>query len=160
MSQSPGAATIRCRICGRTPGRDDSNDRGAPASNGNEEVLEMKQNCWDFKKCGRQPGGAKVADLGVCPATVYTGLDGTHSGKNGGRACWVVAGSLCGGKIQGTYAMKLHNCWRCDFMNAVKAEEEPEQFGFSHTRLGMDRAKEKKQKHQTAEASSRELAKR
>jgi len=28
-----------------------------------------KLNCWEFKKCGRQPGGPKVAELGVCPAT-------------------------------------------------------------------------------------------
>jgi hypothetical protein len=54
-----------------------------------------------------------------------------------------VAGSLCGGKIQGTYAKKLLNCWRCDFMNAVKREEDPNPLGFSHTRLGMERALEK-----------------
>ena len=84
----------------------------------------MKQNCWEFKKCGREPGGKKAAELGVCPATVHQDLDGIHGGKNAGRACWVVAGSLCGGKIQGTYASKLANCWRCDFMNRVKQEEE------------------------------------
>ncbi len=99
-----------------------------------------KLNCWEHKKCGRQPGGHKVADLGICPATVEQTLSGAHGGKNAGRACWVVAGSLCGGKIQGTYAQKLTNCWRCDFMNKVKQEEEPTLFGFSHTRLGMERA--------------------
>ena len=26
-------------------------------------------NCWEVKKCGREPGGAKVAELGVCPAS-------------------------------------------------------------------------------------------
>ena len=102
-----------------------------------------KTNCWEHKKCGRQPGGAKVADLGICPATVDQGLNGAHGGKNGGRSCWVIVGSLCGGKIQGTYAQKLNNCWRCDFMNRVKKEEEPTLFGFSHTRLGMERALEK-----------------
>jgi len=102
-----------------------------------------KQNCWEFKKCGRQPGGAKVSDLGVCPATVSHELEGAHGGKAAGRACWVIAGSLCGGKIQGTYAMKLQNCWRCEFMNLVKEEEEPLQFGFSHTRLGMEKSLEK-----------------
>ena len=82
-----------------------------------------KMNCWEFKKCGRQPGGHKAADLGICPVTVHEDLHGAHDGKNAGRACWVVAGSLCGGKIQGTYAQKLTNCWRCDFMNLVKKEE-------------------------------------
>ncbi len=101
-----------------------------------------KVNCWEHKKCGRQPGGHKVADLGICPASVDQALNGAHGGKNGGRSCWVIAGSLCGGKIQGTYAQKLTNCWRCDFMNRVKKDEEPTLFGFSHTRLGMERALE------------------
>ncbi len=109
-----------------------------------------KLNCWEFKKCGRQPGGSKVAELGVCPATVYEQLNGAHGGKNAGRACWAIAGSLCGGKIQGTYAQKLHNCWRCEFMNKVKTEEESSVSGFSHTRLGMDRTLEKQRSEGTA----------
>ena len=103
-----------------------------------------KKNCWEFKGCGREPGGKKVADLGVCPATTYEDINGAHDGKNAGRACWAIAGSLCGGKVQGTYAQKLHNCWRCDFMNLVKKEEEPTPLGFSATRLGMDKSIEKK----------------
>ena len=103
-----------------------------------------KMNCWEFKKCGRQPGGHKAADLGVCPVTVHQDLHGAHDGMNAGRACWVIAGSLCGGKIQGTYVQKLTNCWRCDFMNTVKKEEEPAEVGFSATRLGLERVLEKK----------------
>ena len=114
----------------------------------------MKQNCWEFKKCGRQPGGNKARELGICPATVYTDLDGVHDGKNAGRACWVVAGSLCGGKIQGTYAEKLANCWKCDFMNSVKQEEEQEEHGFTQTRLGMDRARQKVKMEKQGEAYS------
>ena len=103
----------------------------------------MKKNCWEFKNCGRQPGGAKVQDLGICPVTMYAQLQGAHGGRNAGRACWVIAGSLCGGKIQGTYAQKLRNCWHCEFMNLVKKEEEPTEFGFSATRLGMEKTIEK-----------------
>ena len=103
-----------------------------------------KMNCWEFKKCGRQPGGHKAQELGICPAAVEPTLHGAHEGRNAGRACWVVAGSLCGGKIQGTYAQKLTNCWRCDFMNTVKKEEEPAELGFSATRLGLLRVLEKK----------------
>ena len=105
--------------------------------------MSFRMNCWEYKNCGRQPGGHKSHELGICPAAVDQAVHGAHGGKNAGRACWVVAGSLCGGKIQGTYAKKLLNCWRCDFMNRVKAEEEPAAFGFSHTRLGMERAIEK-----------------
>ena len=102
-----------------------------------------KLNCWEHKKCGRQPGGQKARELGICPVTTYQNLDGAHGGKNGGRACWAVAGSLCGGKVQGTYAQKLANCWRCDFMVAVKQDEEAAPLGFSATRLGLDRSLEK-----------------
>jgi hypothetical protein len=102
-----------------------------------------KKNCWEYKGCGREPGGKHVRDLGVCPVTVFEEYQGAHGGKNAGRACWVVAGTLCGGKIQGSYAQKLHNCWGCDFMNAVKEEEEPSPFGFSHTRLGIERVVQK-----------------
>lgn len=80
-------------------------------------------NCWEFKKCGRQPQGAKAAELGICPAAIKTSLDGVHNGVNGGRACWVIAGTLCGGEVQGTYAKKSTNCRRCDFYTLVSKEE-------------------------------------
>jgi len=112
-----------------------------------------KKNCWEHKNCGRQPGGHKAQELGVCPVTTYKELNGAHGGTNAGRACWAIAGSLCGGKIQGTYAQKLHNCWRCDFMTAVKKEEEPAALGFSATRLGMDKAIEKQNQVRHAPAA-------
>ncbi len=83
----------------------------------------MKKNCWEFKQCGREPGGKNVLALGVCPAAIDIRLDGTHGGKNAGRACWVLAGTLCGGKPQGTYANKYKNCHLCDFYQAVRADE-------------------------------------
>ena len=105
--------------------------------------MSEKINCWEFKKCGRQPGGSKSAELGICPASQAKFVNGVHGGKNAGRACWAIVGSLCGGKIQGTYAQKLNNCWRCEFMNLVKKEEDPEPLGFSHTRLGMTKVLER-----------------
>lgn len=75
----------------------------------------MKQNCWEYKKCGREPGGINVPELGVCIAATETMLDGVHGGKNGGRACWAVCGTLCGGEVQGTFAEKMGNCKICDF---------------------------------------------
>lgn len=60
--------------------------------------------CWEFKKCGREEGGAKAEELGVCPAW-----------PDGGEECWSVAGTLCGGKVQGTYAEKLGNCMECEY---------------------------------------------
>ena len=64
----------------------------------------LLMNCWEFKKCGREANGAKSKDLGVCSAY-----------PNHGSHCARVAGTLCGGKVQGTFAEKLANCMTCDF---------------------------------------------
>ncbi|MEW6183512.1 MAG: two-CW domain-containing protein [Bacillota bacterium] len=85
----------------------------------------MKKNCWEYKRCGREPGGAKTQQLGVCPAATETRMDGVHGGKNAGRSCWVLAGTLCGGAVQGTFAQKYANCKNCDFYELVKSEEYP-----------------------------------
>jgi hypothetical protein len=82
-------------------------------------------NCWEVKKCGREPGGLKSAELGVCPAAIEIRLNGTNNGKNGGRSCWAITGTLCGGKIQGTFASKLGNCLTCEFYKQVEKEEGP-----------------------------------
>jgi hypothetical protein len=82
-----------------------------------------KKNCWEFKQCGREPGGAKAAELGVCAAAVDTRVDGIHGGSNGGRACWALAGTLCGGVVQGTFAAKVANCLKCEFYSLVQREE-------------------------------------
>jgi hypothetical protein len=84
-----------------------------------------KLNCWEFKKCGREPGGAKAAELGVCPAALEIRTHGINSGQNGGRACWALTGTLCGGRVQGTFAMKLGNCIECEFYRLVAVEEGP-----------------------------------
>jgi hypothetical protein len=85
----------------------------------------MKKNCWQFKGCGREPGGKNEKTLGTCPASVERKLDGVHGGTNAGRACWVVAGTLCGGVAQGTFAQKFKNCNNCDFYLGVKKDEDP-----------------------------------
>jgi hypothetical protein len=74
-------------------------------------------------KCGREPGGEHVHDLGVCPATVEEKLNGFHHGTNGGRVCWLVAGTMCEGNVQGTFARKFKDCQNCKFFRVVKVEE-------------------------------------
>jgi hypothetical protein len=85
--------------------------------------IMKKLNCWEHMKCGREAGGEKVEELGMCPAFDETKLDGTHGGRNAGRACWIVAGTFCGGKVQGTYAEKEGTCLACGFYKLVRAEE-------------------------------------
>lgn len=93
-----------------------------------EDILELsdrvkrKLNCWEFMLCGREIGGSKAKDLGVCPVSRETKLHNVHDGRNAGRACWVVAGSLCGGTRQGTFADKFVTCEKCEFFMKVKQE--------------------------------------
>jgi tRNA A-37 threonylcarbamoyl transferase component Bud32 len=74
-------------------------------------------------KCERQTGGDKVAELGICPAASDFSYDGIYSGKCGGRICWAVAGTFCGGRAQGTFADKRGTCLNCDFYKLVQQEE-------------------------------------
>lgn len=83
-----------------------------------------KINCWEFMKCGREPGGLKVDELGICSAAIETSTDSINGGENGGRACWALSGTFCEGKVQGTFANKIGNCKRCDFYKLVKREQD------------------------------------
>lgn len=82
-----------------------------------------KLNCWEVKKCGREPGGHAVEGQGPCPAAVEETLDGLHGGRNSGRTCWVLAGTFCLGEVAGTAARKLGSCKECDFYQLVLREE-------------------------------------
>jgi len=72
-------------------------------------LIAGTKNCWEVKQCGRVPGGSKVADMGVCPAY-----------PNDGTNCWNVAGTFCGGKVQGSAAQKRGGCLNCEFYKAEK----------------------------------------
>jgi two-component system, NtrC family, sensor kinase len=67
----------------------------------NEDLLGTP--CWEFMKCNRD-----VNCEVKCPAY-----------PNFGRACWVVAGTFCAGKVQGTFAQKYEDCSKCDFYEKV-----------------------------------------
>jgi len=83
----------------------------------------MPKNCWEYKLCGRQPGGPKANEYGPCPAATEVRADGLNQGKNAGRCCWAIAGTLCKGDIQGIFAQKMGNCMQCDFYNLVGQEQ-------------------------------------
>ncbi len=64
-------------------------------------------NCWEFKKCGREPGGVNEKEFGPCPAY-----------PDKGRICAEVCGTLCQTKVSGMFAVKLDDCTKCDFYNS------------------------------------------
>lgn len=88
-----------------------------------------RMNCWDFFDCGREPGGKKINELGECPAAAVDDLNGINDGKNGGRSCWAIAGTMCGGEVQGSYAQKLGNCLKCDFHAFVRGQQKENYVG-------------------------------
>lgn len=82
-----------------------------------------RSNCWELKACGREPGGKSNHELGICPAAADISAHGLNSGKNGGRICWAIAGTFCGGIVQGTFAQKKIICNTCEVYKQVKEEE-------------------------------------
>ena len=82
-----------------------------------------KLNCWEYKQCGRELGGARAQELGVCPVSLPGQLDGTNEGRFQGRICWAVAGTFCEGEVEGTSARSLATCLECDFLDRVHFEE-------------------------------------
>lgn len=66
--------------------------------------MSKLKECWEYKACGRQKNGPKVAELGECIA----------SKEQMGHSCWAIAGTLCGGVVQGSSAQKEQNCMGCE----------------------------------------------
>ncbi len=74
-------------------------------------------------RCGREPGGAHAAELGVCPVTTKTSANGLNGGVNGGRVCWVIENNCCQNALKEIGRNKKSSCMRCEFHISVKSEE-------------------------------------
>ena len=66
------------------------------------------ENCWEVMDCGREAGGQNVAEFGECIA----------SKEKLGHSCWAIAGTLCGGVVQGSVKEKHGNCLVCKVFDA------------------------------------------
>ncbi len=77
----------------------------------------MRRNCWEILDCGRAEGP------NPCPAATDRSVDGLNGGKAGGRICWALAGTFCGGVRQGTFARKRPTCMSCAVFLEVSGEE-------------------------------------
>jgi hypothetical protein len=85
--------------------------------------MSTKMDCWEVMRCGREPGGDRVAELGICPAALDVRCDGVNGGHNAGRLCWAVTGTNCEGEVQGSFAEKRLSCITCEFFERVRREE-------------------------------------
>ena len=68
-----------------------------------EEKMSYRP-CWEQMQCNQD-----INHEERCPAYPHFG-----------RICWAVAGTLCAGKIQGTYAQKIHDCHKCGYYRAAQ----------------------------------------
>ncbi|MDH4321753.1 MAG: ATP-binding protein [Desulfobulbaceae bacterium] len=73
--------------------------------------------------CGQGPGQEKSQCHGVCPAASEEKLDGVNGGVNGGRACWMVAGTNCASRMGDNADFKSSACYNCRFFQQVRREE-------------------------------------
>jgi hypothetical protein len=96
-----------------------------PLNAGDRSEARMdRRNWWEVMKCGRQPGGENINALGTCQAALTNEYaDGVNHGEHCGRCCWAIAGTLCRGQVQGTYAKKLMDCLGCEFLKQVQEDE-------------------------------------
>jgi hypothetical protein len=83
----------------------------------------IRLNCWEFKECGKEFGGVNAFNDGECPASIDFRFNGIHEGRFAGRSCWVIAGTMCDGSVQGDFSGKIDGCAKCDFYNYVKEQE-------------------------------------
>lgn len=82
-----------------------------------------KLDCWEYKGCGREPGGANVPEMGPCSAATEARLHGRNDGTMGGRACWVIPETLCNGVVCASFDEKYPHCRKCDFFELVQQEQ-------------------------------------
>ena len=87
------------------------------------DTVEQKLNCWEYWECGRETNGKNASKFGVCPSAAAEGWHGTNNGKNGGRYCWKVAGTMSMGTVKGLIAMQIISCSQCPFFKTVLKEE-------------------------------------
>jgi len=59
---------------------------------------DKKMQCWNYNNCGHGKDS-------LCPAVV----------QKAGRSCWLVAKTLCGGKVHGKHTQRIKACAGCGF---------------------------------------------
>ena len=69
------------------------------------EVPKAHVTCWEMKNCPPERRD-------TCPAY-----------PDRGNQCWIVTGTLCGGKEQGSYREKMANCRKCDVYKAAHGQD-------------------------------------
>lgn len=100
-----------------------SSDEQSWGDDMSKRAKALKMNCWEYMASDRHRGGDGQEGCAQCPVPQMSNYDGINGGTNGGRACWIITGTLCDRDVQLTFAHKLATCIKCDFYMAVTEEE-------------------------------------
>jgi hypothetical protein len=69
---------------------------------------KKKMRCWNYNECGHEKDS-------LCPAVA----------GNTGKPCWLVAKTLCGGKVHGRHAQRTKSCEGCAFYIYIHLRSRP-----------------------------------
>ena len=86
-------------------------------------MSDNRMNCWEFKQCGREPGGRNVEKYGRCSVPVSVEHNGMNNGKNGGRSCWILREAACEKIMRACRVDEIKECRQCRFHIHVKKSE-------------------------------------
>ncbi len=81
-----------------------------------------KIQCWEYNNCGH-------GEDALCPA----------ADQKAGRSCWLVAKTLCGGKVHGRRTQRTKECEGCGFyihMHIVRSTSSSSHQPYHETRGG------------------------
>ncbi|MCI5148900.1 MAG: hypothetical protein D3916_05850 [Candidatus Electrothrix sp. MAN1_4] len=82
---------------------------------GIEVMNDSKIDCWEFKKCGREPGGKNIEKYGLCSLVVSLEDNKINNKRNGERLCWSLRESACEGIMRECCVNEIKECRQCTF---------------------------------------------
>lgn len=85
--------------------------------------MSLGLNCWEFTRCGREPGRGDGQGGASCSALTDTRSHGSNGGTHAGRICWAVAGTFSIAKPAAPCDVGALSCADCDFFKRVREEE-------------------------------------
>jgi hypothetical protein len=86
-------------------------------------MVKQNINCWEYFKCGCEPGGKNNTTIGICSAASEGKYNEINNGKNGGRFCWLVEKTLCNGTVHDSFFDKIEECFECEFYLMLQKQE-------------------------------------
>lgn len=79
-------------------------------------------------RCGRGSSRNNIIESRICNAAIDYKSDGINEGKNGGRICWAIVGTLCNNHSRELICgirkwRSTQSCLSCSFFKKVKKEQ-------------------------------------